>query len=170
MDNNTLDIRNHEYMNVVAERIKEDEGLKYKPYQLEYKGNMSSKVKEDFFTVGYGHRIYGEVKPVYTQEEVDAFFEEDFKKAKDGAYRLTKDFTLKPEAFGILTEMVYQMGEAKVATFKKTLNYLKEGDYKQAGLEVLRGNAEGTVSNWALQTPKRANRASELLISLSDSK
>jgi GH24 family phage-related lysozyme (muramidase) len=168
MDNNTIDIRNHEHMSVVAERIKDDEGKKNIPYQLEYKGNMKNKVKEDFYTVGYGHRIYGKPKEFYSNDEIESLFEQDFQKAKDGAYRLTKDFTLKPEAFGVLTEMVYQMGEAKVATFKKTLNYLKEGNYKEAGLEVLRGNSVGTVSNWSLQTPKRADRASKLLISLSE--
>ena len=50
--------RQTEHMLEVAERIKKHErpfgkGV-LKPYQLEYKG-----VKENFFTVGHGHRIYG---------------------------------------------------------------------------------------------------------------
>ena len=167
MDKTLGDIRNHEHMSVVAERIKDDEGKRNIPYQLEYKGNMKNKVKEDFYTVGYGHKIYGEVKEFYSNDEIEALFEQDFKKAQDGALRLLDGAVIKPEAFGVLTEMVYQMGEKGVGGFKKTLNFLKEGNYKEAGLEVLKGNSAGTVSNWSLQTPKRADRASKLLISLS---
>ena len=59
MDNTLGDIRNDKHMQVTANRIKKHEGKEYTPYQLEYKGNMDSKVKENFYTVGYGHKITG---------------------------------------------------------------------------------------------------------------
>ena len=92
--------RQTEHMLEVAERIKKHEspfgkGV-LKPYQLEYNG-----VKEDFFTVGHGHRIYGEVKDSYTQEEIDMMFEDDFKKAMSGAMELIGN-NHPPEVLGCL--------------------------------------------------------------------
>jgi len=168
MDNTLGDIRNDKHMQVTANRIKKHEAKEYIPYQLEYKGNMDSKVKENFYTVGYGHKITGEVKDIYTEDEIEAFFQEDFKKAQDGALRLLKGAPIKPEAFGILTEMVYQMGENGVSKFKKTLDFLRAGEYAQASFEMLKGNKDGTVSNWALQTPDRAYEASEIMLRLQD--
>ena len=80
MDDKTLE--------VTANRIKKHEGKEYRPYQLEYKGNMNKTVKEDFYTVGYGHVITGGVKDMYSEEEIETFFQQDFKKAQDGALRL----------------------------------------------------------------------------------
>jgi len=160
MDEKTLE--------VTANRIKKHEGKEYRPYQLEYKGNMNKTVKEDFYTVGYGHVITGKVKDMYSEEEIETFFQQDFKKAQDGALRLLDGVAVKPEAFGILTEMVYQMGEKGVSGFKKTLDFLKAGEYKKASEEMLKGASEGTVSNWALQTPDRAYEASNIILSLQD--
>ena len=102
------------------------------------------------------------------EEEIETFFQQDFKKAQDGALRLLNGAVVKPEAYGILTEMVYQMGEKGVGNFKKTLDFLKAGEYKKASEEMLKGASEGTVSNWALQTPDRAYEASNIILSLQD--
>jgi len=163
---NKIDIRNHKYMNTVRNHIKEREDYRPELYQLEYKGNMKTKVKELFWTGGYGHKMLpGEVAPT-NKAGWDIFFDKDFKKAMNGAYRLTKNSDMLPEAFGELTKMIYQMGETNISGWSNTLKYLREGNYEEAGREVLRGKLEGTVSTWSLQTPARANEVSEMLISL----
>jgi|TARA_R110000787_G_scaffold197125_1_gene308445 GH24 family phage-related lysozyme (muramidase) len=166
MDDNKLDIRNNKHMQVVRERVKGHEGYELIPYNLKYKGNMDKAVTEGFLTGGFGHKMLpGEVAPV-DKAGWNLVFESDFKKAMDGAYRIMDGSDMQPEAFGVLTAMVFQMGETNISGWSKTIKALKEGNYKEAGLEVLRGNSEGTVSKWSLQTPDRAVEASNLLISL----
>ena len=141
----------------VAERIKKHESRGGKgvlvPYQLEYNG-----IKEDFFTVGHGHRIYGEVKDSYTQEEIDMMFEDDFKTAVNGAVKLVGN-DVPPEVMGIVTEMVFQLGYNGTSKFKKTLGYIKEGSYYQASKEML-------DSDWAKQTPERAMSLSKIMANI----
>ena len=59
----------------VAERIKKHESRggkgKLIPYQLEFESSKYKGGKEPFYTVGHGHRIYGQPKESYTQEEID---------------------------------------------------------------------------------------------------
>ena len=144
----------NEHMLLVAERIKKHEspfgkGV-LKPYQLEYNG-----VKEDFFTVGHGHRIYGEVKDSYTQEEIDMMFEDDFKNAMSGAMELIGN-NHPPEVLGVVTEMVFQLGYNGTSKFKKTLKHINNGEYTLASKEMLN-------SNWANQTKERANTLSKIM-------
>jgi lysozyme len=55
--------------------------------------------------------------------------------------------------------MIYQIGHAGVAKFKKTLSLINEGDYKGASEEML-------DSKWARQTPSRAQSLSTLMSSI----
>ena len=59
-------------------------------------------------------------------------------------------------ATGVLTEMIYQMGYTGVSKFKNTLNYMKNGQWELASDEMLN-------SNWAIQTPKRANDLAKII-------
>jgi hypothetical protein len=135
------------------------------PYQLEYeyedKDGKTIKVKEDFFTGGYGHRILkGETHPNmnYTKEYWDGVFDKDFEIAYDGALKLLgKDANAK--ALGVLTEMIFQIGYDGVANpdtgFKKTLAYMKNGLWELASEEML-------DSDWAIQTNRRAVELSKV--------
>ena len=54
----------------------------------------------------------------------------------------------------VCVEMVYQLGFSGFCKFKTTIQYLIEGDYGGASMEMLN-------SKWALQTPARAKKLSQ---------
>ena len=55
-----------------------------------------------------------------------------------------------------LANMAYQLGVGGVSQFKKMLAALQEGDYEKAATEAL-------DSRWAIQTPNRAKRVTDLM-------
>ena len=151
-------------MDAVKERIKDHEGRKNKVYK-DSLGNL---------TVGIGYKL-PKNSPLKEHDYVDdAFvdskFEETFMEAAEGAKRLLKGATIRPEAFGVLTEMVFKMGTTKISGWTNTLNYLKNGEYIKASEEILKGKTEGTASKWSLQTPRRAFALSKILADLGDNK
>ena len=145
----------------LKERIKNHEargGAVILPYQLEYEDANGKTIKENFLTGGYGHKILkGETHPNmnYTEEYWDGVFDKDFAKAYDGALKLVGKDT-NGEAIGIITEMIFQMGYEGVSKFEKTLEYIKNEQWELASTEML-------DSNWAIQTPKRADELSKLM-------
>ena len=54
----------------------------------------------------------------------------------------------------VVAEMCYQMGVTGVSKFKKTIDFLKNKQWRKASVEML-------DSRWANQTPGRANELSE---------
>jgi hypothetical protein len=67
----------------LKKRIKKFEGVGSKglntPYQLEYTVD-GKKIKEDFYTVGYGHKLPKDAEiREYSDEEINNFFQEDLK-------------------------------------------------------------------------------------------
>ena len=69
--------------------------------------------------------------------------------------------TLPIEAQIVVFDMVYQMGLSGFLKFKKSIQYLKEHDFKKASVEIL-------DSLWAKQTPNRANRNSKSLYNIGE--
>ena len=61
----------------LKDRIKQHEGFKLEPYQLSYRTKNGKKVKEDFFTGGYGHRLSKDEEVPTTKEGWDLLFEKD---------------------------------------------------------------------------------------------
>ena len=140
-------------------RIKKNEGFKLEPYTLEYTTSDGKKIVEDFQTGGYGHKILpGEDIPT-TVEGWEQVLNNDIMKAIEGAKTLVSPDKVPQPAFDVVTEMVFQMGTKGVGKFKKTLEYLNEGNYKKAAVEML-------DSKWARQTPRRAYELSEILNNL----
>jgi len=144
----------------LKKRIKKFEGVGSKglntPYQLEYTVN-GKKVKEDFYTVGHGHRLpKGAEIREYSDEEINNFFEEDLKIAtkrvnKLGQLNKINLDTIKQDAYDILVEMALNMGSNPNAKpgekkglfgFTKTLKAIKAGEYKLAS-EHMVYNFEG---------------------------
>ena len=139
----------------LKERIKKHEGYKLEPYQLSYKTKDGKKVKEDFLTGGYGHKLgKDEVAPT-TKEGWDEIFEKDFAEAlKQAEHFIDKD-KIKFEAFTIIIEMAYQMG-SRVHNFKKLKKALEENNYVEAADQMM-------DSLWYKQTPSRASWMSLLM-------
>ena len=151
------------------ERIKDNESIggkpEYMPYQLEYKDK-----KENFYTVGHGHRLYGiennpnEINRVYSDKEIENFFKQDLKIAANHVDRLVDKNKIDPKAYGILVEMAYQMGSnieegTGLAGFTQTLQHINSGRYDLASKEMLK-------SKWHNQTPDRAERLSDLMANI----
>ena len=139
----------------LKKRIKKFEGVGSKglntPYQLEYTVN-GKKVKEDFYTVGHGHRLpKGAEIREYSDEEINNFFEEDMKIAtkrvnKLGELNKINLDTINQNAYDILVEMALNMGSNPNAKpgekkglfgFNKTLEAIKNGEYKLASEHML---------------------------------
>lgn len=127
----------------VKESIKLHEGYRLMPY----------KCTEGHLTGGVGHKINdGEEIPT-TKEGWLKLFDKDFEIALNGAQRLVDERKVHPTAFGIVIEMVFQLGEFGVSKFKKMLSAIDTNDYFTAGWEM-------KDSLWAQQTPNRAEELS----------
>ena len=152
MDINTK----YPFMQNVANRIKKHEGYRLLPYSLSYDTTEGKTVVENFKTGGYGHRIQAGEEIPTTREGWEKVFQSDLNKAVGATEKLIDADKVDPVAFGVVTEMVFQMGATGVSKFKKTLGYINSGEYHKASKEMLN-------SNWAKQTPDRAVYLSNLI-------
>ena len=155
-----MDMINDPHMECVKKRIEEHEG----------RTNTVYKDTLGYLTVGIGYKLPKD-SPLQEGECVDdTFVDEKFKEtfltAAQGAERLLNGASVPVEAFGILTEMVFQMGEQGVSGFPSMLRHLKAGDTTEAAEEMLRGSTAGSASEWSKQTPKRARALYNIMVSL----
>jgi len=65
--------------------------------------------------------------------------------------------TLPKEIENVLYEMAYQMGVDGLLEFHNTINFLKDGKYAEASVEML-------DSRWAEQTSNRAKKLSDVVL------
>ena len=127
----------------IRNSIKKHEGYREEPYHC----------TEGHLTGGYGHKIIDGEDIPDNEWGWNLLFEKDFEKALDGARRLVNEQETHPEAFGILVEMCFQLGEFGVSKFKKMLAALEKKDYEDAGWEM-------KDSKWNQQTPSRCEELS----------
>ena len=135
------------YEGITKANIKEHEGYRLETYHC----------TEGHLTGGYGHKMLEGETPPTTKEGWEALFDKDYNTAKIGAYELVGESpNLRPMGFGIVVEMVYQMGTFGVSKFKKFLAALNkdEPDYQEASYQML-------DSKLAKQTPHRAVEMSD---------
>ena len=133
--------------------IKKEEGERHKDgvdiIYLDSKGN---------WTCGYGHLLFvGDTVP---QGAVDAFFEDDYRQARDDLKSLYRMYSLP--VMGIVREtallgMLFQMGLYKVMRFKLMFLALMNKDWDRAADEM-------KDSKWAkYDSPARAERTAEMM-------
>ena len=108
----------------------------------------------DIDTIGYGFAI----KDLVLDEDIcDMILE---RKLKSLIERVHKKFPfvedLPEEAQEVVYEMCYQLGLGGFSKFKKTIQFLRLGNYKVCADEML-------DSKWAHQTPNRAQRLSNII-------
>jgi hypothetical protein len=139
----------------LKKRIKKFEGVGSKglntPYQLEYTVD-GKKIKEDFYTVGYGHKLPKDAEiREYSDEEINNFFQEDLKIATERVNKLGELNKINlnkidQDAYDILVEMALNMGSNPNAKpgekkglfgFTKTLEAIKNGEYELASNHML---------------------------------
>ena len=128
----------------LKERIKKHEGKVRKPY-LDSVGVL---------TVGYGRNL--EANPL-SDDEIDLMFENDFRRALDGAEGFFCYSQLNDTRRGVLIEMVFQMGVNGVCKFKRFLDAAMAEDWQKAHDEML-------DSKWAKQVPSRAKELAEVFL------
>lgn len=123
----------------MAAHLRSEEGFSPKPY----------KCSEGFWTIGFGHRCEFNT-PTITKEEANKILMTDIDKAHQEARKLLKGVHPESVEF-VVVSMIFQIGPAGVAKFKKMLAKVNAKDYKGASKEMLN-------SKWANQTPNRAKR------------
>ena len=133
-------------MNLI-DRIKHSEGFRSTVYRC----------TRNFDTIGYGFAIKDLVLDEDIADEILV------RKLNDLMRAINKKFNwvegLPKEAQDVVIEMCYQLGVSGFSKFKKSINYLKNHDFKNASSEILR-------SVWAEQTPNRAKELSNILSKL----
>ena len=134
----------------VKNRIKKHEGFVAKVY-------LDSLGKQ---TIGYGHLLTEEDDfvegVIYDKDILEALFDKDFDKAKQGMEELVGTLDIAMAAKGIIIEMVFQLGKTGVSKFKNMFAALNEFDYTRAAEEMLN-------SAWYRQTPSRCEELSNLM-------
>tara|TARA_Y100001938_G_C7994910_1_gene381507 strand:+ start:63 stop:467 length:405 start_codon:yes stop_codon:yes gene_type:complete len=128
----------------LVESIKQSEGYRSRVY----------KCTEGYETIGYGFAI----KDLHLDEDIcDMILERKLGELK---LRIHKEFEFVldlPESVqDVVIEMCYQMGLSGFSKFKKTIQFLRLGDFKSASTEML-------DSRWYRQTPNRAKRLSQIV-------
>ena len=134
----------------VKSRIKKHEGFVAKVY-LDSLGKA---------TIGYGHLLTEEDDfvegVIYDKDILEALFDKDFDKAKQGMEELVGTLDIAMAAKGIIIEMVFQLGKTGVSKFKNMFAALNEFNYTRAAEEMLN-------SAWYRQTPSRCEELSNLM-------
>ena len=129
--------------NKLMERLKENEGYRASVYQ-------DSK---SIPTIGYGRNL---LKGISRDEAVMMLYN-DLIEAKAELDRVFPQSRMMDEdTYGVLIEMIFNMGTAAFLTFKKTLDFLKLGQFKDASREMLN-------SQWAKDVGDRAVRLSQIV-------
>tara|TARA_R110000751_G_scaffold265177_1_gene364272 strand:+ start:827 stop:1255 length:429 start_codon:yes stop_codon:yes gene_type:complete len=133
-------------------RIKEHEGFSPTVYEdtLGYK------------TVGYGHLVTIKdefiIGEVYSTDDLEDVFEDDYKIAFDNAHDLLEDedIPFHETVESVLIEMAFQLGLPRLKKFVNFIQGLKDQDYKKAADEMI-------DSRWAKQTPNRAEGLANMI-------
>lgn len=154
-------------MRKIIEKIKFEEGRKYKIYKCT-KGYLTigdgikmpltdDEIEKISKSRGYSitnEKIYNDF--VLTDDECDILINSRLLDVL-GSLNDCEWFTKSPENVRIaLVDMCYQMGFVGLSKFKKTIYHIKSKNFGLASEECLR-------SDWAKQTPNRANRNSKLI-------
>jgi lysozyme len=135
-------------MNIV-DQLRRDEGeVKQNGRHVAYQDHLG------FWTLGIGRLIDGRRGGGLTDQEADYLLMNDINTRIAELDRRLPYFNGLDEARkGVLINMSFQLGINGLLNFRNTLRHLELGNYDAASREMLN-------SNWARQTPNRANRLS----------
>lgn len=133
-------------------QIESDEGVKDEAYldtlkrPTGGKGHLLTKAEQKKYPVG----------TKIPKEVIDKWYEVDVQEAHDDVDALVKKYSLviPEEVEKILFNMVFNLGRAKLAGFKKMLAHLANNDYQQAADEMI-------DSAWYKQVGDRSKRLVE---------
>jgi len=135
-------------LNEVKDRIRLHEGFELKPY-VDTLG---------YLTGGVGHKILPSEEVPTTEAGWLQLYDQDFEKAVSAADEITPD-DISPIAFGIIIEMIFQLGKKGCMNFVKMHKALAEKDHVEASIQML-------DSRWRKQTKARCESLAELMRSI----
>ena len=111
------------------------------------------------YTIGIGHtgpEVH--LGLTWDDEQIDAAFDADVQKATQGCSNAFAWFdSLDDVRQAVLIAMCFQMGIRGLQSFSGTLSFIASGDYVMAAQHM-------RVSLWAHQTPARANRMADQML------
>lgn len=146
--------------------IKNYEGTKQYQAKLGYYKNDRFWTYKDHLgypTIGYGHLLVnGETfKQGLTESQAENLLASDLSATVADAKSIYEQYKMTGgiELQKVLTQMVFQMGKAKVLKFKNTLACMGRGDYKGAAAGM-------RDSAWYKQTTSRAEALARIVESL----
>lgn len=131
------------YIQPAAELIKKHEGLRLKPYKC-----SAGKI-----TIGYGRNLEDNGISAYEAEQM---LFNDIQKCYTDLVKLSCWNKLDEARKAVLLDMCYNIGIARLKTFKKMLAALEVGAYNRAAKEML-------DSKWAFQVKTRATELAEIM-------
>lgn len=127
------------YLAIVEEQLRRDEGVREKPYK-DTVGKLTIGVGRNLDDVGLN------------AEEIEVLLANDIDRAATAAQRLVRTFdTLSETRKAVLVNMAFNLGYIRFSGFKKMLEAVEEGRFKDAATEMLN-------SVWAQQVASRAVR------------
>ena len=145
-------------IDLLREELAIDEGIKHEVYlcSLGHKtmgiGRLITKDMEEWDL---------EVGDPVTPERVAECFAEDVRNCISDCRNIFKDFDAMPElAQRCFANMCFQLGAPTFRKFRKTIMLAEEERWDECAAECLN-------SRWARQTPNRAKRIADRLVSLS---
>ena len=145
-------------ISLLREELAIDEGIKHEVYlcSLGHKtmgiGRLITKDMEEWDL---------EVGDPVTPERVAECFAEDVRNCISDCRNIFKDFDAMPElAQRCFANMCFQLGAPTFRKFRKTIMLAEEERWDECAAECLN-------SRWARQTPNRAKRIADRLVSLS---
>lgn len=130
----------------IKEMIKRHEGFRDRVY----------KDSVGVLTIGYGHALHeGSKMPGVVLE---LLFDHDFSQATFEAARICKHFnvTLGANRFGVIIDMIFNLGYDRLSKFKKMWSALQQFRYHEAAAEML-------DSMWATQVGSRAQELATIM-------
>ena len=134
--------------NELTNQLRRDEGEVLSAYQDQL----------GYWTIGVGRLIDKRKGGGITPEESAYLLNNDIDKRQAELLRRAPWMAgLDPARFGVMLNMAFQMGVDGLLGFKNTLAMVKAGDYASAAGGMLN-------SKWAKQTPERAKRLSEQML------
>ena len=136
----------------LEQMLRVHEGVKHKMY-------LDSKGIE---TIGIGHNLRD--VPI-SDEAVSLIFQTDLENAIEEVERMFRWYTkLDDVRKAAIIDMIFNMGLPTFLTFKKTIDYLDEGDYESASAEILVGSGPGGKSRYYADVGRRAETISQMLM------
>lgn len=135
----------------VKKKIKASEGFSNRGYFLEYKGADGKIIKEDFMTIGYGHKcVDGDPylpNVDYSTEELEQQFEKDFVVYQNVAERYIGSCEVPDHIKEIIIEIAYNIGEPRLFLFKNMRARMQEGNWQEMAVELRDSKLYRTLTN-----------------------